>query len=142
MIIRHYMHKVKCTISTITVHLTLCIFIIDHAQTLVYDVITETNHNKQEGMKMTKSELLKELNTQLDGKGMNRLDGINGNSRKEEIQNAIDCLACSDGLLDDYMTVIKLKYPNTHRTISNNGSWKRHPHNRLYVFNTARLLLQ
>lgn len=104
-----------------------------------YTVITET---KQEGMKMTKSELLKELERQIDSKGMRRVDGIGGNSRKEEIQNAIDCLACSDGLLDDYMTVIKLKYPNIHRTISNNGNWKLHQYNRLYVYNTARLLLQ
>lgn len=91
---------------------------------------------------MTKRELLQQYSTLCDTHQIYRLDGIGENSRKDEIQNAIDCLSCPDETLNDYMTVVKLKYPNTHRTIANNGDWKTHPHNRLYVYNTARLALR
>ena len=90
---------------------------------------------------MLKRDLLKQYNALCEEKKISRLDGIGDNSRKDEIQNAIDCLSCPEETLNDYMTIIKLKYPNTHRTVSSNGDWKRHPHNRLYVYNTARLFL-
>jgi hypothetical protein len=89
---------------------------------------------------ITKRDLMLEYNSLCDKMKM-RIDGIYNNCNKDTIQNAIDCLKCDDKTLDDYMTVIKLKYPNTHRTISSNGDYKRHPFNRLYVYNTARLIV-
>lgn len=38
-------------------------------------------------------------------------------------------------------TVVSLKYENIGRTIAENGDFKRHFFNRLYVFNTARQIL-
>ncbi len=90
---------------------------------------------------MKKWELLQKYNKLLGEKRMTRIDGISGNSNKADIENAIACLECSDEQLDKYLTVIELKYPNVHRTISGNGDYKRHFHNRLYVYNTARFVL-
>lgn len=89
---------------------------------------------------MTKNELMNKLKKLEDLKNCH-IDGIYQNSRKDEIQNAIDCLECPDDMLDDYMTVLKIKYPNTYKTIAENGNYKHHSHNRLYVYNTARLIL-
>lgn len=89
---------------------------------------------------MTKHELLKEYVELCEVKQM-EIDGIYANSNKSTIQNAIDCLKCPDENMDDYMTIIKLKYPNTYSTISTNWNYKTHRFNRLYVYNTARLLL-
>ena len=89
---------------------------------------------------MTKNELMKEYERLTREKGV-RLDGINYNCNKSTIENAINCLRCSDDMLNDYLTVIKLKYPNTYNTIKNNGDFKTHSFNRLYVYNTARMAL-
>lgn len=89
---------------------------------------------------MTKNELMKEFNNLCEAKSCH-IEGIYYNSRKDEIQNAIDCLNCPDKLLDDYLTVVALKYPNMGRTIANNGDFKHHSYNRLHVYNTARLIL-
>lgn len=90
---------------------------------------------------MTKVDLLLRYNELLLEKGLRRIDGIGPSSNKSEIQNAIACLECSDEMLDKYLTVIELRYPNMHRAISRNGDFKKHFFNRLYVFNTARQLL-
>jgi predicted DNA-binding protein (UPF0278 family) len=89
---------------------------------------------------MTKNELIKRFSDLCSVKKCH-IEGIYYNSRKDEIQNAIDCLECPDETLDEYMTVIKLKYPNTYRAIANNGDYKIHSYNRLHVYNTARLIL-
>lgn len=81
---------------------------------------------------------IKEL---LNEKEIYSLDGINGNCNKATLQNAINCLECSDEMLDEYMTVLKLKYPSTAKVISENGDYKKHSFNRLYVYNTARQIL-
>ena len=47
-------------------------------------------------MKMTKRELLLELKRLLAEKGLYSIDGINSNSNKAELKNAIECLQCSD----------------------------------------------
>ena len=86
---------------------------------------------------MTKRELLTELQDALDEKNMYNLDGINANCDKNTLQNAIDCLRCSDETMDDYLTVIKLKYPNIYRTVTQ-SDYLRHSHNRLWVYNSAR----
>ena len=89
---------------------------------------------------MTKAELLKEFDRLEKVKGV-RVDGIYCNSNKSTIENAIECLKCPDELLDKYLMVVSLKYPNSGRVIAENGDFKRHSHNRLYVFNTARMIL-
>ena len=89
---------------------------------------------------MTKAELLKEFDKLQNEKGI-RIEGVYCNSNKSTIEIAIECLKCPDELLDKYLTVVTLKYPNIGRVIAENGDFKRHTHNRLYVFNTARQIL-
>lgn len=91
--------------------------------------------------KKTARELWQEYKTLLEEKGLCKLDGITTNSTKSEIQNGIDCLKCSDETLNDYLTVIKLALPNTYEAIKNNGDFKTHSFNRLYVYNTARMYI-
>ena len=61
--------------------------------------------------------------------------------KKSEIQNAIECLKCPDEMLDKYLMLVSLKYPNSGRIIAENGDFKRHSFNRLYVYNTAKMIL-
>lgn len=89
---------------------------------------------------MTKDELMKEFDELEKEKGV-RIDGIYYNSKKSTIENAIECLKCPDELLDKYLIVFSLKYENTGRVIAENGDFKRHSFNRLYVYNTARMIL-
>ena len=44
-------------------------------------------------------------------------------------------------MLEKYLMVVSLKYENIGRTIANNGDFKHHSYNRLYVYNTARMIL-
>lgn len=88
----------------------------------------------------TKRELLQELQELLDGMNMDHLDGINANSTKDTLQSAINCLRCSDEQMAEYLVIIKLKYPNTYKTITA-SNYLRHRFNRLYVYDTARLVL-
>ena len=91
---------------------------------------------------MTKSELMEIYNTLLAIKGFRKIDGITRNSNKKTLENAIECLECADSKLDEYAIVVKLKYPNIFRTIaSNETDFKNHAFNRLYVFNTAKMIL-
>ena len=89
---------------------------------------------------MTKAELLKEFDKLEKEKGVH-IEGIYYNSKKSAIENAIECLKCPDELLNKYLTVLSLKYPNSGRVIAENGDFKLHSHNRLYVFNVARQIL-
>lgn len=88
---------------------------------------------------MTKGELMKELGRLESEKGVH-IEGIYWSSDKCTIENAIECLKCPDELLDRYLTVVQLKYENIGRIIAENGDFKRHSHNRLYVYNTARAI--
>lgn len=89
---------------------------------------------------MTKAEMMEKFHELEQEKGVH-IDGIYWNSRKSEIQNAIDCLECPDDTLEKYLVVVSLKYENIGRTIANNGDFKHHNYNRLYVYNTARQIL-
>lgn len=89
---------------------------------------------------MTKAELMKELNELEEEKGVH-INGICWNSNKNAIKNAIECLKCTDEMLDKYLIIVSLKYENIGRTIASNGDFKRHSFNRLYVFNTAKQIL-
>lgn len=89
---------------------------------------------------MTKAELMNEFDNLEKEKGV-RIEGIYWNSTKRTIENAIECLKCPDDLLDKYLIIVSLKYENTGRVIAENGDFKRHGFNRLYVYNTARMIL-
>lgn len=89
---------------------------------------------------MTKAELMKESEALQKEKAV-RIEGIYWNSTKSTIENAIECLKCPDEMLDKYLMIVSLKYENIGRVIAENGDFKRHSHNRLYVFNIARQIL-
>lgn len=72
---------------------------------------------------------------------MHRLDGIGTNSNKATLENAIECLEATDELLDDYFTIFKVKYPNSAIAILQAGNWKKHNFNRLYVWNSVKIIL-
>jgi hypothetical protein len=95
---------------------------------------------------MTKRELMQELQEELNRKKMNKIDLGNGsigwNSTKDDITNALYCLRCPDERMQDYLTVIKLAYPNAYRTITSASNWLTHYHNRAFVYNTARMIVQ
>lgn len=94
---------------------------------------------------MTKRDLLKKMESLLEEKGMSKIDDLNGkineNCNKSVIESAIKCLEATDEEMNDYLTVIKLKYPNIYKTIVNNGNWLTHSYNRYYVYFTARMAL-
>lgn len=90
--------------------------------------------------RMTKAELMKEFDELEKEKGV-RIEGIYWNSKKSTIENAIECLKCPDEMLDKYLMLVSLKYPNSGRIIAENGDFKRHSFNRLYIYNTARMIL-
>lgn len=89
---------------------------------------------------MTKADLMKEFK-ELETEKRMHMDGIYYNSKKSEIENAIECLKCPDEMLDKYFILVSLKYPNIGRIIAENGDFKHHGFNRLYVYNTARMIL-
>ena len=89
---------------------------------------------------MTKREMLIRFDGLEKEKGVH-IEGINQNSNKASIQNAINCLCCSDEMLEKYLLVVSLKYENIGKRIEENGDFKTHPFNRLYVYNTARQIL-
>ena len=94
---------------------------------------------------MTKTELLKKMNNLLSEKGMNKIETFSGKigqtSNKAEIENVIKCLEATDEEMIDYLTVVKLKYPNTYAAIMQAGNWLLHSHNRYYVYETAKIIL-
>lgn len=94
---------------------------------------------------MIKRELLNKLQCLLDKKGMHKIETfsgkINESCNKSTIKNAIKCLEATDEEMNDYLTVFKLKYPNSYNTIINNGDWLTHSHNRYYVYCVAKTIL-
>lgn len=95
---------------------------------------------------MTKREMLNRLQELLAMRGMFSIDGGNGsigaNDNKAAIQNAINCLECDDATMLDYLTVVKLAYPAIYNTIANDANWLTHRHNRMWVYNNARMIIR
>ena len=100
---------------------------------------------KSMAKKTTKAELIARLTELLESKGMSKIDNGNGavnyNSTKASIQSAINCLTATDAEMNDYLTVFKLKYPNSYEVIIKNGNWLTHYFNRYYVYSTAKTIL-
>lgn len=94
---------------------------------------------------MKKIDMLRKLNELLEEKGMKKIDCGNGkvtmNDNKNTIQAAIDCLSASDEEMQDYLTVFKLKYPNSYKMIVKNGNWLLHSFNRFYVYSTGKMII-
>ena len=94
---------------------------------------------------MTKRELLEKLQELLKEKGMRKIETFSGaigrNDNKSTIEDAIKCLESTDEEMNDYLTVFRLKYPNSYVAVMNAGNWLTHSHNRYYVYCTARQIL-
>lgn len=94
---------------------------------------------------MTKKDLMKKLEELLAEKKMCKIETFSGkigrNDNKATIEDAIKCLEATDKEMNDYLTVFKLKHSNSYNTIVNNGNWLAHPHNRYYVYCTAKQIL-
>ena len=94
---------------------------------------------------MTKRDLLKRLQQLLDEKGMYKIETfsgkINENCNKSTIEGAIKCLEATDEEMNDYLTIVKLKYPNIYKTVVGNGNWLIHSHKRYAVYTMAKSVL-
>lgn len=94
---------------------------------------------------MTKRELLEKMENLLKEKGMHKIETafnrIDSKCNKATIEDAIKCLEATDEEMNDYLTVVKLVYPNTYKTILKAGNWLTHSHNRYYVWTTAKMVL-
>lgn len=95
---------------------------------------------------MTKKDLMDRLEELLEQKKMPKIEMMLGgkidlNCKKSTIEDTIKCLEATDEEMNDYLTVIKLKHPNTYKAVVNNGNWLLHSHNRYYIWKTARLIL-
>ena len=89
---------------------------------------------------MKKAEMIREYYRLLEQKNMSKFYGINGSSNKEQLQQAIDCLKCSDEKMNEYLIVFKGEYPNIYKEIMR-SDFLTHFHNRYYVYDTARRIL-
>lgn len=94
---------------------------------------------------MTKKELMNRLEELLAEKKIYKIETFSGtigwNDNKATIEDAINCLESTDEEMNDYLTVVKLKYPNIYKTIVNNGNWLVHSHNRYAVYTMAKSAL-
>ena len=94
---------------------------------------------------MTKNELLEKLENLLKEKGMRKIETFSGaigrNDNKATIEDAIKCLESTDEEMNDYLTVFRLKYPNSYNAVMKAGNWLTHSHNRSYIYCTARQIL-
>ena len=78
----------------------------------------------------------------LDEKGLSKLEGISAGSNKRTLQNGIDCLNCTDEEMDKYLEVIKSEYPAIYETIKSCKNYKTNPFKRIWVYNTAKMILR
>lgn len=94
---------------------------------------------------MKKKDLMDKLEALLAEKKMCKIETFSGkigwNNNKATIEGAIKCLEATDEEMNDYLTVVKLKYPNIYKTVVNNGNWLVHSHNRYAVYTMAKTAL-
>lgn len=91
---------------------------------------------------MTIRELWPIYRAELDRVDMRNIDGINSNATKRDLENAIACLRANDEEMQRYLDALRNVYPNTAATIAENGDYKKHYFNRMYVFNIGRQILK
>lgn len=91
---------------------------------------------------MNLREMYQEYLRLLDKNEMSKIDGVNANSNKRTIQNAIDCLNCTDEQMDKYLEVIKTEYPEIYETIKSCKNYKTNSFKRIWVYNNARMILR
>lgn len=95
---------------------------------------------------MTKNELLNKMEILLNQRGMSKietgLNRIDRNSNKATIQGAINCLETTDEEMNDYLTIVKLAYPNIYKKIAENPYWLSDGFQRYYVWSTAKMVLR
>lgn len=91
---------------------------------------------------MTLREMYQEYLRLLDKKEMSKIDGVSANSNKRTIQNAIDCLNCTDEQMDEYLEVVKYEYPAIYETIKSCKNYKTNSFKRIWVYNNARMILR
>lgn len=89
---------------------------------------------------MTKYDIIKQIKEKEEEKHFHFTD-CNMNCSKSMLLSFLECIECTDELLDDYFTVFKLVYPNSAKAAANNGNWKLHNFNRYYIFSTAKMIL-
>ena len=91
---------------------------------------------------MALREMYQEYLRLLDKKEMSKIDGVNANSNKRTIQNAIDCLNCTDEQMDEYLEVVNTVYPAIYETIKSCKNYKTNSFKRIWVYNNARMILK
>lgn len=90
----------------------------------------------------TKKELWALYNETLELRGISPLEEVNSNSNKTTLEQAISCLNCPDERLDDYMVLVKLKYPHVYTMTIKNPDWKLIGPARQFVFNRGVRLFE
>lgn len=89
---------------------------------------------------MKKLELFEIYNKALQVKKMNFIDGVNASSKKSTLQQAIDCLECSDETITNWLEEISKEFPNVGSKIKDT-EYLTHSFNRMFIYTTAKLIL-
>lgn len=92
---------------------------------------------------MTKKDLIKRLEELLEEKKMSKIELMLGgkvdwNCNKSTIEDAIKCLEATDEEMNDYLTVIKLKYNNIYQKVVQHENWITGSYYRYFVYCTAK----
>lgn len=97
-------------------------------------------------MDMTKKDLMKRLEELLEEKKMQKIELMLGgkvdwNCKKSTIEDAIKCLEATDEEMNDYLTVVKLKYNNIYKKVVEDANWIIGSYYRYYVYTLAKMAL-
>lgn len=95
---------------------------------------------------MTKKDLMKRLEELLEEKKMQKIELMLGgkvdwNCKKSTIEDAIKCLEATDEEMNDYLTVVKLKYNNIYKKVVEDANWIIGSYYRYYVYTLAKMAL-
>lgn len=95
---------------------------------------------------MTKKDLMKRLEELLAEKKMSKIELMLGgkvdwNCKKSTIEDAIKCLEATDEEMNDYLTVVKLKYNNIYKKVVEDANWIIGSYYRYYVYTLAKMAL-
>lgn len=95
---------------------------------------------------MTKKDLMKRFEELLEEKKMMKVElmlggRIDWNCKKSTIEDAIKCLEATDEEMNDYLTVVKLKYNNIYKKVVDDANWITGSYHRYYVYTLAKMAL-